>query len=68
MAIPLSADTRLLFIGDSITDLHGAHHAKTVFARDKLKDYLDQDKLSYYPFENFTDIQNTLMNFKGQPC
>jgi 2-hydroxy-3-keto-5-methylthiopentenyl-1-phosphate phosphatase len=55
-------------IGDSITDLHGAHHADQVFARNGLKDYLDQDKVSYYPFETFFDVIHILKDFKGDLC
>jgi 2-hydroxy-3-keto-5-methylthiopentenyl-1-phosphate phosphatase len=57
-----------LLIGDSITDLHGAHHANVVFARNGLKDFLDQDKVSYYPFETFFDVLKTLDTFKGDAC
>ena len=54
-----------VLIGDSITDLHGAHHAKVVFARNGLQRYLDEDKISYYPFETFHDIIKTLSSFQG---
>jgi 2-hydroxy-3-keto-5-methylthiopentenyl-1-phosphate phosphatase len=57
-----------ILIGDSITDLHGAHHADIVFARAGLKDYLDKDKVSYYPFETFFDVIDTLKTFKGEVC
>lgn len=57
-----------ILIGDSITDLHGAHHADVVFARNGLKDYLDQDKVSYVPFENFFDVIKGLQSFRGAPC
>jgi 2-hydroxy-3-keto-5-methylthiopentenyl-1-phosphate phosphatase len=60
-------DTHLL-IGDSITDLHGAQHADVVYARAKLKDYLDQDKISYTPFETFFDILKSFETFQGDPC
>jgi 2-hydroxy-3-keto-5-methylthiopentenyl-1-phosphate phosphatase len=49
-------DTIKILIGDSITDVHGAHHADRVFARGGLKGYLDQDKVSYHPFETFLDV------------
>ncbi len=61
-------DSIKLLIGDSITDLHGAHHADVVFARNGLKDYLDQDKVSYYPFETFHDVMATLKQFEGNSC
>jgi 2-hydroxy-3-keto-5-methylthiopentenyl-1-phosphate phosphatase len=58
-------DTIKILIGDSITDLHGAHHASVVFARNGLKDYLDQDKVSYYPFETFFDVIKHLTSLRG---
>jgi 2-hydroxy-3-keto-5-methylthiopentenyl-1-phosphate phosphatase len=60
--------TTKILIGDSITDLHGAHHADVVFARDGLKDYLDQDKVSYHAFETFFDVIKILESFEGKPC
>jgi 2-hydroxy-3-keto-5-methylthiopentenyl-1-phosphate phosphatase len=61
-------ETIKILIGDSITDLHGAHHANVVFARNGLKDYLDQDKVSYSPFETFFDVMKRLSEFTGAPC
>ncbi len=54
-----------ILVGDGITDVHGAHHATRVFARDKLKAYLDADGVRYHPFETFHDIIGTLSRFQG---
>src|SRR5262249_23462276 len=61
-------DAMKILIGDSITDLHRAHHADRVYARDGPKDYLDQDKVSYTPFETFHDVIKNLASFQGHPC
>ena len=58
-------DTIKILVGDSITDLHGAHHANIVYARNGLKDYLDQDKVAYKPFETFFDVIHSLGSFRG---
>ena len=57
--------TTSLLIGDSITDLHGATQANRVYARDRLKGYLDQEKIAYKPFETFHDIIADLSPFAG---
>lgn len=62
-----------ILIGDSITDLHGARSANRVYARDKLKTYLDEEKIAYHSFETFHDIIADLSAFAGsthekQPC
>ena len=49
-----------LFIGDSITDVHGARVANRVFARGRLPALLDREHVAYEPFENFTDIMREL--------
>ena len=49
-----------ILIGDSVTDLHGATEANLVFARDRLKGYLDAKGVAYEPFETFVDIMHTL--------
>jgi 2-hydroxy-3-keto-5-methylthiopentenyl-1-phosphate phosphatase len=50
----------VIVIGDSITDLQAAKLADTVFARDFLRDKLDELKLPYYSFETFHDVIEAL--------
>jgi 2-hydroxy-3-keto-5-methylthiopentenyl-1-phosphate phosphatase len=48
-------------IGDSLTDINMALKADLVFARDRLKNYLDEENKSYISWENFFDIKNYLV-------
>lgn len=47
-------------IGDSVTDLNMALYAPVVFARDRLINYLEEQKQPYIPWHDFFDIRNTL--------
>lgn len=52
---------KAIAIGDSLTDINMALKADLVFARQKLRDYLDQEgKTNYIPWETFHDIQEYL--------
>jgi 2-hydroxy-3-keto-5-methylthiopentenyl-1-phosphate phosphatase len=60
-------ETIKILIGDGVTDIHGAHHANVVFARNGLQKYLDEDKVAYFPFETFYDVIDKLKTFRGHP-
>lgn len=47
-------------IGDSLTDLNMALYAPTVFARNRLAEYLAQHQKSYIPWNDFFDIRDRL--------
>ncbi|MEM6613557.1 MAG: HAD-IB family phosphatase [Cyanobacteria bacterium P01_C01_bin.72] len=47
-------------IGDSVTDINMALAADLVFARDRLKQYLDQEHKSYIPWNDFYEIRDYL--------
>lgn len=47
-------------IGDSVTDLMMALHAPTVFARDRLSQYLEEHNKPYLPWNDFFDIRTQL--------
>lgn len=49
-------------IGDSVTDINMALSADLVFARDRLKGYLDTEGKSYVEWHDFNDIQEYLVN------
>lgn len=53
-------------IGDSVTDINMALKADIVFARDRLMDYLNKENKSYYRWENFLDIRNSLIQLWGE--
>lgn len=52
--------TEAIAIGDSITDLNMALYAPTVFARDRLAVYLDQQQKPYIPWQDFFDVRDYL--------
>lgn len=47
-------------IGDSLTDINMALEADLVFARDRLKDYLDEENKAYVAWDSFFDIKKYL--------
>lgn len=50
-------------IGDSLTDINMALKADLVFARDRLKSYLDRENKPYQVWDNFFEIQNYLKSY-----
>ncbi|BAY11795.1 HAD-IB family phosphatase [Calothrix sp. NIES-2098] len=48
-------------IGDSLTDLNMALQANLVFARDRLAEYLDEQKKPYIRWDNFWQIRDYLV-------
>lgn len=54
-------------IGDSITDLNMAQAAPTVFARSRLKTYLDDRGKAYLPFESFIEVRDRLAQLWNVP-
>ena len=49
-----------IYIGDGTTDRCPAAVADMVFAKDKLKEYCQKEKLKFYEFNNFEDIMTIL--------
>jgi len=47
-------------IGDSITDFNMALQASSVFARDRLAEYLDEQQKPYTKWDNFFDVRENL--------
>lgn len=56
---PKEKFTRIL-IGDSLTDLAASKIADMVFARGDLIKYLEQEKISYIPFQTFYEVKGQL--------
>lgn len=48
-------------IGDSLTDLNMALEASVVFARDRLAEYLDEQKKPYIRWNNFLQVRDYLV-------
>lgn len=54
-------------IGDSITDLNMALQASLVFARDRLAQYLDEQRKPYIPWNEFSDVRDYLAKLWKKP-
>ncbi|MDZ7961464.1 MAG: HAD-IB family phosphatase [Aulosira sp. DedQUE10] len=48
-------------IGDSLTDLNMALQANLVFARDRLAEYLDEQRKPYIPWNDFSQVSDYLV-------
>lgn len=55
-----SADDIIVMIGDGYSDRCPARYADIVFASGSLETYCQQENISFYSFNNFTDIQKRL--------
>lgn len=55
-----SADAVAVAIGDSVTDLEMAMACPVVFARDRLRDYLNAEEKPFFPFEDFFDVMRVM--------
>lgn len=47
---------RIIFLGDGATDVNIADKVDVLFAKDKLRDYCEENNIDYIPWENFYDI------------
>lgn len=52
--------TETIAIGDSVTDINMALKADLVFARDRLKQYLEAENKPYIPWNNFFEVRDYL--------
>ena len=52
--------SKKIAIGDSVTDINMSLAADLVFARDRLKQYLDNENKSYIPWQDFWEIKDYL--------
>ena len=48
--------TKVVFIGDGISDICGLPESDYVFAKDALKLYCDENNIHYYSFNDFSDV------------
>jgi 2-hydroxy-3-keto-5-methylthiopentenyl-1-phosphate phosphatase len=51
---------KIIYVGDSITDIDASKISDIVFARDFLAKKLDEVGIKYFEYENFYDIKNRL--------
>jgi 2,3-diketo-5-methylthio-1-phosphopentane phosphatase len=53
-------ETKVVFIGDGLSDTCGAHESNLVFAKKDLLLYCEQHQMCYNAFDNFDDILSVL--------
>jgi 2-hydroxy-3-keto-5-methylthiopentenyl-1-phosphate phosphatase len=61
------ANENWVAIGDSVTDFNMALAAPTVFARSRLKTYLDDRGKVYTPYESFFEVRDRLVQLWNVP-
>jgi 2,3-diketo-5-methylthio-1-phosphopentane phosphatase len=50
-----------VFIGDGNSDRYAAQFCDFIFAKSDLLKYCERERISYYPYENFNDVQQIMM-------
>ncbi len=55
-----SDDDYTVYIGDGNSDKDAAQYCDFIFAKDGLARFCSMERISFYPFENFTEVQNKL--------
>ena len=55
-----SEDDYTIYIGDGNSDKEAAQYCDFIFAKDGLARFCSMERISFYPFNNFIDIQNKI--------
>jgi 2,3-diketo-5-methylthio-1-phosphopentane phosphatase len=55
-----SDDEYTVYIGDGNSDKEAAQYCDFIFAKDGLARFCSIERISFYPFKNFTEVQNKL--------
>ncbi|RPI71470.1 MAG: 2-hydroxy-3-keto-5-methylthiopentenyl-1-phosphate phosphatase, partial [Ignavibacteriales bacterium] len=50
-----------VFIGDGNSDKYTVQYCDFIFAKDDLLKYCEKERISYYPFNNFNDVQKIML-------
>tara|TARA_Y100001970_G_scaffold197312_1_gene240064 strand:- start:7074 stop:7733 length:660 start_codon:yes stop_codon:yes gene_type:complete len=48
--------SKIIYFGDSFTDLNSAKISDVIFATDKLKKYFNKSNIDHFPFENYFEV------------
>jgi len=54
-------DDYTVYIGDGNSDKDAAQYCDFIFAKDGLARFCSMEKISFYPFNNFTDVQSKIV-------
>ncbi len=49
-----------VFIGDGNSDKYTVHYCDFIFAKEDLLKYCEKERISYFPFKNFIDVQHIM--------
>jgi 2-hydroxy-3-keto-5-methylthiopentenyl-1-phosphate phosphatase len=55
-----------VYIGDGNSDRYAAQFCDFIFAKNDLLKYCEKERISYYPFKNFNDIQQMMIKLLSQ--
>jgi len=50
-----------VFIGDGNSDKNTVHYCDFIFAKNDLLKYCEKERISYFPFKNFNDVQQIMI-------
>lgn len=65
--VSLSADHEYsIYIGNGNSDICAALHCDYIFAKDSLLKYCELNRVSYYPFKDFRDVQTRISELLGK--
>ncbi|MCK7516368.1 MAG: hypothetical protein MZV64_00875 [Ignavibacteriales bacterium] len=55
-----SDDDYTVYIGDGNSDKEAAQYCDFIFAKDGLARFCSMERISFYPFKNFNEVQNKI--------
>jgi len=59
-------DEYSFYIGDGLSDTCPAQYSDFVFAKNSLLKYCEKNSINFFPFKNFTDVQNRIEEFRNK--
>jgi len=57
----IALDRKIIYIGDGRSDMCASKHANILYAKKKLADYCSSKNIDFIKFENFNDVQQSLV-------
>ena len=61
-----SDDDFTIYIGDGNSDKDAAQYCDFIFAKNDLLKYCSTERISFYPFKNFIDVQNKIIELMNK--
>lgn len=67
LVVSLSGDDEFsVYIGNGNSDICAALHCDYIFAKDSLLKYCEKNRVSYYPFKDFSDVKARMTDLLGK--